>query len=163
MSRHDVSLLVHGVHVLRGATLLAAALTLPAQEVLHDRGPGELLSPQVKAGPVPRQVQAGPVAVIDADLTDSTFWWAFQADSLLPPRVAVALDPTTRSMVVDALLAATRATEPELAWQSLWALARVTRNDTKLAARLHACVNEGGLLARDGVIGEVAAVAVGLA
>jgi hypothetical protein len=113
---------------------------------------------------LPPGVQAGPAAGrIDADLTDSAFWWAFQADSLLPPRAALPLDPTTTSMVAEALLASTRATEMELAWQSLWALARVTRHREALAARLHARVNEGGLLAREGVIGEVAAVAVGLA
>ncbi|HZN38436.1 MAG TPA: hypothetical protein VFD82_06510 [Planctomycetota bacterium] len=155
MSRNDASLLVLGLQVLRGATLVATALTLPGQEVHHDRGPGELLPPQVQVRP--------PAAPPMEDLTDSAFWWAFQADSLLPPRVAQPLPPSTTTMVADALLAATRATEPELAWQSLWALARVARHEPALAALLHARVNEGGLLARDGVIGEVAAVAVGLA
>lgn len=155
MSRNDASVLVLGLQVLRGATLVAMALTLPGQEVHHDRGPGELLPPQLQGRP--------PAAPPMEDLTDSAFWWAFQADSLVPPRVAQPLPPSNTTMVADALLAATRATEPELAWQSLWALARVARHEPALAARLHARVNEGGLLARDDVIGEVATVAVGLA
>jgi hypothetical protein len=50
-------------------------------------GPGPVV-------PAP-QVQAGPVAASDGGtLTDSAFWWAFQADSLLPPprRVAAGSD-----------------------------------------------------------------------
>jgi hypothetical protein len=138
----------------RAFAALAAWLAVapsPAQAPCHLRGPGELLP-----------AAAGGMPAMD-DLTVPAFLWAFHRDSLQPAREVTALPAATLAKVSTALLAASRDADPELRWQSLWALARIARHDAALAALLHERVLDGGLLAGNDVTAEVALVAAGLA
>lgn len=146
-------------NLLRRAGLAASAswlLIAPsfAQVPCHQRGDGDLLPPGLQApGALPELV----------DLTMPEFLWAFHRDALQPDRVVVPLPAATLGKVTEALLAASRDQDPDLRWQSLWALARMARHDAALAATLHDRLLDGRLLQGDGVITEVALVAAGLA
>ena len=134
---------------------LVVASLGPAQTPVHDRGPGELLPPQLRQGP--------PAGGIDADLTVPAFLWAFHRDSLLPESTRKAMPQAQLAAVVDALLAACRNADEELRWQSLWSLARIARLDAGTASRVRTLIQEDKLLAGPGALAEVAAVAAGLA
>jgi hypothetical protein len=135
-------------------TPLLLAVAADAQDSFHRRGDGELLPPQVLTGQ--------PAGRVDDDLTRPEYLWAFQRDSLLPEREARQLQPKTLASIGDGLLAASRDGDAELRWQSLWALARIARNDAQLATRLHPYLLGGDLLRSNDVVAEVALVAAGL-
>jgi len=124
------------------------------------RGPGELLAPELRSEPSPLTDMA--------DLTLPEYLWAFQRERLMPPGAAPALAADEQAAVVAALLAASRSVDEQLRWQSLWALARIGRNDAAVGKQLHARVGEraapGGLvLEQAGAVGDVGCLCVGLA
>lgn len=124
-----------------------------AQLPCHERGQGDLLPPgHPVAGALPQMV----------DLTVPEFLWAFHRDSLQPERKAVPLPAATLAKVHAALLAAMGDPDPDLRWQSLWALARLARHDAAIAAVLHERLLDGGWLRGKDVTAEVALVAAGL-
>jgi hypothetical protein len=133
--------------------IVCAATTVVGQTPFHDRGPGELLLPQLRQGP--------PVLQLDADLTFPAFLWAFQRDWMLPEVPRTALPPAQIDRIAGALLAACRGGDEELRWQSLWALARIGRTDTGVAGRVRSLLLDK-LFAGDGALAEVACVAAGL-
>ena len=134
---------------------LALASLGHTQTPVHDRGPGELLPPQLRQGP--------PAGDIEADLTVPAFLWAFHRDSLLPESARKAVPPAQLAAVVDALLAAGRNADEGLRWQSLWSIARIARLDAGVAGRVRTRILEDGLLGGPGALAEVAAVAAGFA
>lgn len=145
-----------GVLLLAGAVALQALQPLRGQMPFHDRGPGELLSPQLRAAtPLPDMV----------DLTRPEYLWAFHRDALLPPAAWPALPKDVLAQVVTALArtAATTSADAGLRWQSLWALARCARHEVTAAKELRGLAQDLRLLQADGPLGEVAAVAIGLA
>lgn len=135
-------------------SLLGLASASAAQQLFHDRGPGELLPPQLVGQPAAR---------VDADLTVTDFLWAFHRDSLLPARRPAALAPGTITKIAAGLLLASRDADGDLRWQSLWTLARLARHDKELAAQLQQRILDGQLLRGNDATAEVACVAAGLA
>jgi hypothetical protein len=120
----------------------------------QQRGPGELMPPGVLAGP--------PAADTNADLTVAEFLWAFRRDTLLPPAAPPPLGAATRAKGIAGLAEASGDVDPDVRWQSLWALARIGRHDAEAAARLRTRATAGGVLERGDVVAEVALVALGL-
>jgi len=129
--------------------LLVAA---PAQDWVRHRGPGDLLPPAL-----------GGAANGMADLTVWQFAWEFQRDALTAPRrVGEPLPAPVLDGVVSALRAQSGAGDAELALLSLWGLARMARRDEGVGKTLREVVL-GAALKRSAPVGEVAALALGLA
>lgn len=147
--------------------LLVCCSALPrldAQTPHHDRGPGDLLPPALAAAGAAGAVAVpGGPEILGDDLTLPVYFEAFHRDALLPPTAVPALPAALVERAATALFAATRSRDEELRWQSLWALARLGRNDGALALRVRTRVLGDRLTEGEGPEAEVALVALGLA
>jgi len=133
---------------------LSAGADLGAQSPGFYRGEGQLLPPALRGPDDPDTDMA--------DLTLADYLWAFQREALCERVVPVVLPANVLEQVRAALASAAKDVDPTLCWHALWALARIGRHDAEAAGRVRDRVLGGGLLAAQGPVGDVAAVALGL-